>query len=125
MGRDHRKLRVFAIADALAFAIYHATRSFPNEERYGLQSQLRRAAVSTVCNIVEGSARRSEAEYVHFLNVANGSTQEVWYLLDLTHRLGYLSEHDFGEMDRQARCLAEGLGALLNSLVPVLRGGKR
>ena len=116
MARDHRKLRVFNQADALLLAVYRATATFPVEERYVLQAQLRRAAISAATNIVEGCARRTTREYVQFLNVANGSTAEACYLVDVAHRLGFLPPKVETELVERYTELTKGLQKLISSL---------
>ena len=116
MSRDHRKLRVFNLADELVLDVYGSTNGFPIEERYGLQAQLRRAAVSVPVNVVEGCARRTEAEYLHFLNIAAGSTAEAWYLVLLSARLDFLSNESMERLSQQYRVLAAQLEALQQSL---------
>ncbi|MCE2801455.1 MAG: four helix bundle protein [Planctomycetaceae bacterium] len=89
MMRDHTKLRAFELADALVLNVYRVTRSFPDDEKFGLTSQLRRAAISIASNIVEGAARSSRPEYVRFLEIAYGSAKEVEYQISIAERLGY------------------------------------
>ena len=116
MSRDHRKLRVFQEADHLVDAVYLASRDFPSHERFGLQNQIRRAAVSVACNIVEGSARRSEREYLHFLNIATGSAAEAEYLVPLAVRLGFLEQSEGQPLAQRYAGLSSALRAMIRAL---------
>ena len=114
--RDHNNLRAFELADQIALQTYQLTLSFPKDELYALTSQMRRAAVSTASNIVEGCARSSEAEYVHFLDIAFGSLRELRYQFSLAVRLEYLSRAAFADLEP---LLLEGekvLSGLIRSL---------
>jgi four helix bundle protein len=113
MARDHRKLRVFADAHRLTLAIYKHTKSFPKEEWFGLRAQIRRAAVSIATNIVEGSARRTTREYLHFLNVARASGAEVDYLVGLTFELEMLAKDSFSALSQICSRLVPQLEALV------------
>ncbi len=116
MSRDHNKLKVFDLADALVLDVYRVTRGFPVEERYGLQAQLRRAAVSVPTNIVEGCARNSERDYLHLIDMALGSASEVRYLLGLSARLGMLQKPDQEPLSKGYDDLIRNLQKLLNAL---------
>ena len=116
MSRDHRKLRVFISADDLVVDVYRASASFPPDERYALQTQMRRAAVSVATNVVEGCARRTTREYVQFLSVATGSAAEVQYLLDVSQRLGMLNREESSHLGTRYTELVKGLKKLVASL---------
>ena len=76
-GKDYRDLLAWQRAMDLVELVYRATACFPTDERYGLISQLRRAAVSIPSNIAEGQSRRSNREFSHFLAIAQGSAQSL------------------------------------------------
>jgi four helix bundle protein len=116
MSRNHEKLEVFAAADDLALHVYRSTRSFPVEERFGLQSQLRRAAVSVPANIVEGAARRTQKEYAHFLSQALGSASEVRYLIGLARRLGFMGVGNCEALEPRYAQLVRGLQSLITAI---------
>lgn len=116
MARDHHKLRVFEIADSLVVDVYRITVQLPPEERYGLQSQVRRATVSAAVNMVEGCARRTTRDYVHFMTVALGSASEARYLLELALRLSFIDAADHAPLDARFRELIRSLNKLVEAL---------
>ena len=116
MATDHRKLSAFNLADELTVRLYKATVNFPASERYGLQSQLRRAAVSIATNIVEGCARESDREHSRFFEMAFGSAREVIYLIDLSVRLQMLDADAASVLLELGRRSAAALAALRKSI---------
>lgn len=110
--QNFRKLAVWQRSHRLALEIYRLTKNFPSEERFGVTSQLRRAAVSVPTNIAEGSKRRQPRDFAHFLNIAEGSLAETEYLLIFSTDLGYI------EADAANNFLAETeeILRMLNSL---------
>ncbi len=114
--RDHRKLRAFELADALAIQVYQVTVNFPSNEQFGLTSQIRRAAVSVASNIVEGSARNSHADYVRFLDMSFASARELQYQLSLAYRLDYLSQTNYESVEKSTEETLKVLAGLLRSL---------
>jgi len=114
--RDHTKLKAFELADQLALAVYQVTRDFPKEEQFALTNQIRRAAVSAASNIVEGCARHTEADYLHFLDMAFGSVRELAYQLSLAVRLNYLKQSDYDSVCQLSQDTSKVLGGLIRSL---------
>ena len=112
--RDHTKLKAFALADEVALSVYRETASFPTEERFGITQQLRRSAVSVASNIVEGCGRRTEADFLHFLDMAHGSARELEYQLSLAMRLGFFPIQS--GLPQRAVEVSKVLNALIRSL---------
>ena len=92
MQRTHHDLRVWQLSIRLVERIYRFTHSFPDSEKYGLVSQMRRAAVSIPSNIAEGAARSSKKEFIRFLYIARGSLSELETQLLLAKKLGFAKE---------------------------------
>jgi four helix bundle protein len=114
--RDFRQLKVWEKAHGLALEIYRATKEFPAEERFGLTSQLRRAAVSVPSNIAEGCGRSGERELSQFTSIAAGSASEVEYQLLLAHDLGYLTTEHYRTLDNKTNEVKRMLNSFLLKL---------
>ena len=113
MGGSYRDLIAWQKAMVLVREIYYATQAFPIEERYGLRTQLRRAAVSVPSNIAEGQARYSRSEFHRFLNNARGSLAEVETQILLANDLGHLASNDADPLLQKT----SELGRILNGLI--------
>ncbi|SHG03334.1 four helix bundle protein [Desulfacinum infernum DSM 9756] len=116
--RPHKELKVWGMAMELCKEIYEVAAMLPETEKYGLASQLRRAAVSVPSNIAEGAARNSTAEFIQFLGVARGSLAELDTQLQLCSRyLGLLSP----EHVETALELVERISKMINALRRTLK----
>ena len=89
--KPHKKLEVWKKAIDLTVLVYKSTDSFPETEKFGLVSQMRRAVVSIASNIAEGAARQTKKEFAQFLHNAQGSLSELDTQVVISRRLGYLS----------------------------------
>jgi len=95
---DFRQLDVWEESVLVAEAVYRLTSEFPNEERFGLTTQTRRAAVSVSSNIAEGAGRGRSKEMAQFLRIALGSLSELETQIEIACRLGYLSSDQVSEL---------------------------
>jgi four helix bundle protein len=96
--------------------IYKITKHFPNEERYGLTSQIRRAAVSVPSNIAEGYGRKTTLEYMQVLYIAYGSHCELETQIMLSNDLGYIESDAFQDLQQEIGEVERMLKALIKSL---------
>lgn len=99
MNKPHKNLDVWTLSMELSRTVYRLTAAFPKDERFGLVSQMRRAAVSIPSNIAEGAARDSDNEFRNFLSIARSSLSELDTQLDLSYDLGFIPERFQSELD--------------------------
>ena len=109
-------LKVWQKSHELVLEVYKVTQQFPNEEKFGLTSQIRRSAVSVAANIAEGSKRQHLKEYIQMLSISHGSLSETEYYLLLARDLNYLSDTKYEELFN----LSEEVGRMLNGLTKSL-----
>jgi four helix bundle protein len=117
MPRNIKNYEVFQLAHQMVLKIYSTTKKFPSEERYGLTSQLRRAAYSIPMNLIEGGAKLGEGEFRRFVDISIGSCAEVEYQIELCHDLKYLSDQDFSELAENYQRIGKMLNRLMQTLL--------
>jgi four helix bundle protein len=114
--KDFRSLDIWKKAHQLTLAAYRATRAFPQDEKFGLTSQIRRAASSVPANIAEGCGRRGDAEFHRFLQIAMGSASELEYHLLLSRDLEYLDPDNHKELTDEAVRVKRMLASLIRTV---------
>ena len=111
--KDFRQLQVWEKSHELVLDIYTITSRFPQNELFGLTSQIRRASSSIPTNIAEGCGRGSDADFCRFLQISMGSASETEYELQLAHDLGYLDDAAYGSLNRKVIEIKRMLSSLI------------
>lgn len=114
----YKDLTVWQKAVDFSVEIYEATKGFPQEEKFGLQSQLRRAAVSIPSNIAEGSKRGTVKDYSSFLRIAYGSGAEIETQLIIATKIGYIEKDTHSTLEKDLEEVMKMLNAILKKLSP-------
>lgn len=115
--KTHKDLDVYKLSHKLTLKIYKLTAKFPNEEKYGLVTQLRRSAYSIPMNIAEGGGRFFKKEYLQFINIARGSTAEILYQLELVRDLKFINNNDYKELTDEYTKIGKMLTNLYKTLM--------
>ena len=110
------ELDVFKLSHSLTLEIYGITKSFPDEEKFGLISQMRKAAYSIPMNLMEGAHRLSSKEYRQFIGIARGSVGEMKYQLLLVRDLNYISDNEYSDLMSKYERVSQMLTKLAKSL---------
>ncbi len=113
---DYKKLKVWEDAHQFTINIYNVTKKFPNNEQYGLTSQIRRSSSSIPTNIVEGCGQLDNGNLIRFLGIAKGSAFEAEYQLLLAKDLKYINEKDYDELNEKIQKIISMLTNLIKSL---------
>jgi len=115
-SKTFKDLIVWQKAHQFVLNVYLLTKKFPNDEKFGLTSQFRRAALSITANICEGFRKNGKKDKIRFLNYSQGSIEECRYYLILSQDLGYCNSEELDELLQEVSKLADAyVKALLNS----------
>lgn len=115
--QSHRDLKVWQFGMSMVEQVYSLAKRLPDTERFGLISQMTRAAVAVPANIAEGHARGTRRDYAHFVSIARGSLMETETYVLLTVRLGFVEREVIMDLVNLIRRMSKMLTALRNRLV--------
>ncbi len=101
MNHNLFELKVWSKSIELSEKVYKITEQFPDKEKFGLISQMRRCAISTASNIAEGAGRNTKGEFRQFLGIANGSSYELLTQIIISNRLGFIPESTKEELVKE------------------------
>jgi len=116
MIQDFEDLKVWQRAHQLALVIYKITKLYPDEEKFGIISQLRRAAISIGNNIAEGFGRRTTKDFINFLYKSFGSLLEVRSMIHISKDLGFINQKQFSNLMNEIIIIHKMLNKLISSL---------
>lgn len=114
MADSVKNLEIWQDGMNIVKSLYKLTQTWPKEERYGLTSQVRRAAVSIPANIAEGVGRGGASETAHFSRIALGSLYELQTLTQIAHELRYFREDNYSELDNDLSVLAKRISSYIS-----------
>ena len=113
---NYKKLTVWQKSVELSVKMYEMTSKFPQEERFGLVSQIRKSAVSIASNIAEGAGRNTRGEFIQFIGISEGSINELETQIIISERLGYINSAELEETNSSISEIRKMLFSLKKSL---------
>lgn len=119
MGHYYKKLNIWNDAIEIVKSIYQITEAFPESEKFGLISQIRRAGVSIPSNIAEGSSRNTKKHFSHFLTLAQGSIYELNTQLIISLHLKYIPQEEFNKLENALTILNKRIFAFSKKIQSV------
>jgi len=111
-----RDLLIWQKSMSFVTKIYKQTNKFPDEEKFGLVSQLRRSAISVPSNMAEGYGRNSNKDFIRFLNIAMGSLFEIQTQIQIAYNLKFIEQQNFDELFEQSREIERMMSSFIKSL---------
>ena len=114
--KTHKNLEVWKKSIDFVVSLYQATKSFPSEEKFGLSSQLQRAAVSIPSNIAEGAARNYPKEFIQFLYISLASSAEIETQLIISEKLEYIKTEEYEKLTSELNTIAKMIQGLIKSI---------